>query len=81
MKKKILFGIGAIAFIAILNLNVNLPKLNQSNFSLGDLISLNKAQGEDAQLCDFCYIGGTGCTLALGLPGGIVYQYCPDRYF
>jgi hypothetical protein len=81
MKKRFLIGFGALAFIAILNLNVNIPKLNNSDFSLRDLITMNHAQGEDSQLCDFCYIGGTGCTLGLGLPGGVVYQYCPDRYF
>jgi len=78
MKKKVLLLIGSLAFVAVMFLNANISKTDNNEITLSNLFSLPVAFGED-QLCDFCYSGGTGCTMALGLPGGIVYHTCDGK--
>lgn len=85
MKKKILFGLGTLALVAALCLNVNLAKTNHAgSVVLRDLFSVAQAEEEtDRELCSvWCYFRPYDvCVLYVGRPGEVYPLSCFDRYW
>jgi hypothetical protein len=84
MKKKILFGLGTLALVGMLSLNINLAKSNNAgDFSLKSLFSVPQASAEfdPIALCNaYCWPTGYLCDLVTNY-GFHIYCYGWDEPF
>ncbi|MCX6327674.1 MAG: hypothetical protein NT144_13640 [Bacteroidia bacterium] len=86
MKKKVLFGLGALAILAMLTFNVSLTKDSQNGeISLNSIETVAVAQAEDPPgvNCNCPLLWGTGCKAdnygATCAPDGTTQCWLYDR--